>query len=537
MNGSPENIAQNTQTAWIAKLRQNLISPISAIVDLIDLLQDEASNLALDDVVSDLGRISQATTELKAQVDQLLKPGVAVKLTVAGDEGMKRLRHDLRTPMNAIKGYSEMLLEDLDELGAVHLEADLLALLEHTNALLQHIDKLAAVSHDLTSKDLQGPGTTPETAAMFANLIQSMQPVVPVTDTAAPTGTILVVDDIEANRSLLARRLERDGHQILTAEGGYSALEMMSQHSFDLVLLDLMMPDINGYEVLIKMKEADALRDIPIIMISALDEIESVARCIQAGAEDYLPKPFDPILLQARINAVLEKNRWRERERQYLDQMEAEKQKYKDLLHSILPQQIVTRLNNGETTIADRHSDVTILFSDIVGFTEMSAKLSPAQLVRSLNGIFSGFDEAAMELGVEKIKTIGDAYMVAAGVPEGRSDHAEVIVEMALRMLSQVEALNLEMEHPMHIRIGVHSGPVSAGIIGSHRFLYDVWGDTVNFASRLEATGAPGRVQVSEATARRVEHRFDVSEPIDTKIKGKGQVRTYYDTQRKTPAG
>lgn len=537
MNDGPENKAQAAQAVWLANLRQNLISPVSAIVGLIELLQNEASNRTLDEAVSDLGRISQATTELKFQVNQLLNPNMVVKLTVTGDEGVKRLRHDLRTPMNAIKGYSEMLLEDLDDLNAGHLEADLLRLLEHTDALLQQIDKLAVLSGNLSGDDLKASGTPPETAAMFENLVQSMQSVTPITDISTLTGNILVVDDIEANRDLLARRLKRDGHQVLTAEGGYSALKMMSQHSFNLVLLDLMMPDINGFDVLIKMKEEDGLRDIPVIMISALDEIESVARCIEAGAEDYLPKPFDPILLQARINAALEKNRWRERERQYLEQIEAEKRKYKDLLHRILPQQIVTRLNDGETTIADRHTDVTVLFSDIVGFTDISAKQSPAHVVHALNSIFSGFDETAMELGVEKIKTIGDAYMAAAGVPDGRSDHAEVIVEMALRMLSQVEALNLEMEYPMNIRIGVHSGPVVAGIIGSHRFIYDVWGDTVNFASRLETTSAPGRVQVSEVTARRVEHRFDVSEPIDTRIKGKGQVKTYYITQRKTSVG
>jgi len=537
VNDDPENKTQNAQAMWLANLRQNLISPVSAIVDLNELLQNESGNLTLDEVASDLGRISQATTELNTQVDQLLNPDMAVKLTATGDKGVKRLRHDLRTPMNAIKGYSEMLLEDLDHQNARHLEADLLGLLEHTDALLQFIDKLADFSDDLSGDGLKAPGTSLETAAMFANLVQSMKPVAPITDSAALNGNILVVDDIEANRDLLARRLERDGHQVLIAEGGYSALKMMSRHSFDLVLLDLMMPDINGFDVLTRMKEQNVLRDIPVIMISALDEIESVARCIEAGAEDYLPKPFNPILLQARINAALEKKRWRERERQYLDQMEAEKRKYKDLLHSILPQQIVTRLNDGETTIADRHTDVTVLFSDIVGFTEMSAKLSPAHVVRSLNSIFSGFDETAMELGVEKIKTIGDAYMVAAGVPEGRSDHAEVIVEMALRMLSQVEELNHEMEYPMHIRIGIHSGPVVAGIIGSHRFLYDVWGDTVNFASRLEATSTPGRIQVSEATAGQVEHRFDVSDPIDTRIKGKGHVRTYYVTQRKTSVG
>ncbi|WP_420586112.1 adenylate/guanylate cyclase domain-containing protein [Ruegeria sp.] len=532
MNGSPENEAQNTQAVWLANLRQNLISPVSAIVGFCELLQSESRRLNLDEAVSDLDRISQATTELKALVDQLLHPEMATKLTVSGDEGVKRLRHDLRTPMNAIKGYSEMMLEDLPDLDAEHLEPDLLGLLDHTETLLQRIGTLSGLSGDA----LNVSEPPHETAAMFANLARSMQPLTSIADTSGSTGDILVVDDAEANRDLLARRLKLDGHRVWTADGGYSALEKMSCQPFDLVLLDLMMPNINGFEVLVRLKQDDSLHDIPVIMISALDEIESVARCIEAGAEDYLPKPFNPILLKARISAALEKNRWRKRERQYLEMMEAEKQKYKDLLLSILPQQIVTRLNDGEATIADRHNDVTVLFSDIVGFTEMSARLAPAQVVSYLNRIFSGFDKMATELGVEKIKTIGDAYMVAAGVPDGREDHAEVIVEMALRMLDQVEALNFEMDHPMHIRVGVHTGPVVAGIIGSHRFLYDVWGDTVNFASRLESSGTPGRVQISEATARRVEHRFDISESVETRVKGKGQVSTYYVTRRKTAA-
>lgn len=532
MKSGPETDAQRAQALWLANLRQNLISPVSAIVGLCELLLSEAKRQKLNDVGSDLDRVSQAATELNGLVDQLLHPDMAARLIASDDEGVARLRHDLRTPMNAIKGYCEMLLEDLEDLQAKHLEPDLLGLLEHTDTLLQQIDKLAGLSGDA----LDISDTSQETAAMFANLAKSLQPLAPMTDTAALTGDILVVDDIEANRDLLARRLKRDGYRVWTADGGYSALEMIARQSFDLVMLDLMMPDLNGFEVLARLKKDGSLRDTPVIMISALDEIESVARCIEAGAEDYLPKPFNPTLLQARISAALEKNNWRERERRYLEMMEAEKQKYKDLLISILPQQIVTRLNDGEATIADRHNDVTVLFSDIVGFTKMSAKLPPAHVVDYLNRVFTGFDKTAKELGVEKIKTIGDAYMVAAGVPEDREDHAEVIVEMALKMLEQVEALNHETDHPMHIRVGVHSGPVVAGIIGSHRFLYDVWGDTVNFASRLEATGTPGRVQVSEITARKIAHRFDVSEPVDTRVKGKGQVRTYYVTQRKPAA-
>ncbi|WP_029621832.1 adenylate/guanylate cyclase domain-containing protein [Ruegeria conchae] len=534
MSSAPNTQPEQAQAMWLANLRQNLISPVSAVVGLCEFLESEAERLTLKEAASDLNRISQAATELSVFVDQLLHPRMALKLTVSGDEGVKRLRHDLRTPMNAIKGYSEMLLEDLEDLNAGHLELDLRGLLKHTDSLLQEIDVLASLSDNQSGDGFKIPEASQDAAEMFANLAQSIRSIDPVAETASLTGTILVVDDVEANRTLLARRLERDGHQVWTADGGYSALEKLSQHAFDLVLLDLMMPDLNGYDVLKRLKENDDWRDIPVIMISAFDEIESVARCVEIGAEDYLPKPFNPILLQARINAALEKGQWRERERLYLFQMEAEKQKYKDLLHSILPQKIVTRLNDGEATIADRHDDVTVLFSDMVGFTEMSAKLSPAQVVDYLNRVFSGFDKAASELGVEKIKTIGDAYMAAAGVPDHRNDHAEVMVELACRMLSQVEALNHELDYPMHLRIGVHSGPVVAGIIGSHRFLYDVWGDTVNFASRLETTGAPGRIQVSEETARRVTHCFDLTDPMDVRIKGKGQAKTYFITGRKS---
>ncbi|WP_214648668.1 adenylate/guanylate cyclase domain-containing protein [Ruegeria lacuscaerulensis] len=537
MTDLPETKAQQAQALWLANLRQTLISPVSVIVGLCDILENEARQMVPEDAVSDLSRISRAATELNAFVDQLLRPEMAIKLTISGDEGIKRLRHDLRTPMNAIKGYSEMLLEDLEALNAGQLKPDILGLLQHTEALLQHIDRLSALSDHQPNGGFGLPEASDDAAEMFTKLTQSMQSTQQIADTAGLIGRILVVDDLEANRNLLARRLERDGHEVKTADGGRTALKMMAQHAFDLVLLDLMMPDIDGFNVLARLKDDDAYRDIPVIMISALDQLESVARCIEAGAEDYLPKPFNPVLLKARISAALEKRRWRDREREYLRQVESEKQKYMELLHSILPQKIVARMNDGETMIADRHSEATVLFSDFVGFTELSSKLPPAHVVHNLNRVFSDFDEIASELGVEKIKTIGDAYMAAAGVPDHRGDHAEAVVEMALRMLAVVEFLNHELDHPMDVRIGIHSGPVVAGIIGSHRFLYDVWGDTVNMASRMESTGAPNRVQVSETTAKQIEHRFDLSEPADIRVKGKGQVRTFFVMRRKPAAG
>ena len=187
------------------------------------------------------------------------------------------------------------------------------------------------------------------------------------------------------------------------------------------------MPDLNGFEILQRLKADEHLHDIPVIMVSGLQETDSVIRCIEAGAEDYLPKPFNPVLLRARISACLERKRWRDRERRYVERIELEKAKHEALLRNILPGEIVTRLNDGEVVIADRVEEATILFADLVGFSAIAARLPPARLVARLNGIFSEFDALCRRWQIEKIKTIGDAYMAAAGLPQPRADHAKVI--------------------------------------------------------------------------------------------------------------
>ena len=160
-----------------------------------------------------------------------------------------------------------------------------------------------------------------------------------------------------------------------------------------MILLDLLMPDLNGFQVLERLKADERLHDIPVIMISGLQERDSVIRCIEAGAEDYLSKPFNPVLLRARISACLERKRWRDRERRYLERIELEKAKHEALLRNILPGEIVTRLSGGEVVIADRVEEATILFADLVGFTAAASRVTPAILVSNLNRIFSAFDD------------------------------------------------------------------------------------------------------------------------------------------------
>ena len=232
------------------------------------------------------------------------------------------------------------------------------------------------------------------------------------------------------------------------AEDGLQALELMRSEPFDLVLLDIMMPLMNGYQVLENLKADENLRHIPVIMISAVDDIDSIVRCIELGAEDYLSKPFNPVLLKARISACLEKKRLRDKEQTYLRELAEEKEKSERLLLNILPAPIAQRLKQGEITIGDSFPDVTVMFADLVGFTKLSTHLSPAQLVELLNEIFSAFDELADRYGLEKIKTIGDAYMVVGGLPRPSDNHAEAIAEMAIEIQATIANIRAKGDRP-----------------------------------------------------------------------------------------
>ena len=317
-----------------------------------------------------------------------------------------------------------------------------------------------------------------------------------------------------------------------TATNGATALELVVGEKFDLILLDLIMPEMSGFEVLRRLKASEHTSHIPVIVISALDELDSVVRCIEAGAEDYLTKPFNPILLRARIGASLERKRLRDREQKFIADLEQEKTRSETLLLNILPRSIVSRMRDGEMVIADRIAEATILFCDLVGFTTLSQDLTADRTIDFLGRIFSAFDRLAAELGVEKIKTIGDAYMVAAGIPEAQPDHADRIAALAPRMLDALTVIADATALKLQARIGIHTGPITAGVIGTHKFVYDVWGDTVNTASRMESHSLPGRIQLSAATRAALGDRFKLERRGVIEVKGKGMMETYFLSDR-----
>ena len=209
------------------------------------------------------------------------------------------------------------------------------------------------------------------------------------------------------------------------------------------------------------------------------------------------------------------------------DEADRERERAEQLLLNILPVTVAQRLRRGEGLIADHYTEATVLFADIVDFTRLSANIAPEAVVSYLNVIFSEFDQLAHDLGLEKIKTIGDAYMVVGGVPTPRLDHTEAVVEMALAMLEVCSRLSRGAEMPFTMRIGINTGPVVAGVIGIKKFIYDLWGDTVNLASRMESHGVTGEIQVTDTVYQRMRQKFLFEARGNVDIKGRGQQQTY----------
>ena len=509
----------------LANLRHSLRTPLNQILGYSEMLQEEAAEFGCVLELLDLQKVHAAGQQLLALINESLTPA----RVRGGRLDMGEFRRDARTLLNLIVGYSGICGENLvdprhrqvsDDLGKIETAAgNLLGLLDASPVL-----------KTLTQEGL---------ATSFMRLAPAARPSSPRisgldAESQGLVGTLLVVDDDAMNRDLLLRRLERQGHKVLVAENGRRALERLETAKVDLILLDILMPELDGLQTLEQLKANETQRHTPVIMLSALDEIDRVVRCIEVGADDYLSKPYNPVLLKARINACLEKKRLRDQEQAYLEQLQSEREKSERLLLNILPESIAARLKDGATVIADNFANVTVLFADLVDFTRLASRIPASEVVRLLNEVFSQFDWLAELHGLEKIKTIGDAYMVVGGLPNPRPDHAIAAAEMALdmqRVIGRVDSLG---GIRLNLRIGLSSGPVVAGIIGSKKFTYDLWGDTVNIASRMESQGELGSIQVSQSTCDLLRETYVLRERGSIEVKGKGEMTTHFLVARKS---
>jgi class 3 adenylate cyclase/CheY-like chemotaxis protein len=335
---------------------------------------------------------------------------------------------------------------------------------------------------------------------------------------------ILVVDDDDNNRFTLVQRLKREGYEtVTTANDGQEALALLSRSPFDLVLLDVMMPRLDGIAVLSAMKVDPVLKHIPVIMISAVSDLDRVVRCIELGAEDYLPKPFNKVLLRARVGACLEKKWLRDQERAYSTQIEQQRGHLSNLLHAILPAPAVAELEETGRVEPRRYPDVAVLFCDIVGFTTYCDEHPPENVIQHLQHLGDAFESLTASHGLEKIKTVGDAFLATGNllVP-----HPDAVMSALACAFGMIEAARLGPAR-WELRCGLHIGPVVAGVVGRSKFSFDLWGDTVNVAARLVTVGDMGCVHLSEPAWSRVGGRYD-AEPLGmVALRGKGVASIY----------
>ncbi len=458
-----------------------LDSRIDALTLSLDVIA-ESGQVDQGFMADDLNRIRAAADDLRVRVADL---GVD-----AGQRDWSRVRHDLRTPLNHILGYGEMLQQDASEAGLAETALRIGEVVSTGRDILKRTD-------DIINTVLRVATPTQE-VRRYANL-------------EGPSGRILVVDDDPGNRDLLQRRLKRRGHTVRAVASGVEALQALEDASWDVMLLDLVMPGMDGVAVLSRLREDHRWRTLPVVMLSGMNELGAVVRCIELGADDYMTKPYEPVLLNARINACLEKKRLRDREQHLLEVM--------------FPVPVVQELLATGRVKPRRFDDVAVLFGDLVGFTAYGDKRQPEEVIATLQDLVVEWERSTRAHGLQKVKTIGDSIMVVGNMHQPHVNAVLACAQVGMAFIRSAEVSG----RGLGVRIGIHTGPVVAGVLGEERYQYDLWGDTVNTASRVESHGIPGSVVLSSAAWSRISAIPGVaSKSIGAvRMKGKGGVELF----------
>jgi len=503
-------------------------------------------------------------------------------------EEARELRHELRTPVNHLIGYAELLLEEkgLPAASAAQLESirsvarQVLELVPGlidagvpseaaARKLRQHADALKISTAALRAAaglpiaDVEHLSAAAVRLGELARKLGSGAILTPA-NTGTPAApregrleTILVVDDDEANREVLGRRLQRLGYGVVDARDGVEALQRMAAGGIDLVLLDVMMPRLDGFAVLAQHRDDPAIRDIPVIMISALDDMASVVRCIEAGAEDYLTKPFDPVLLKARVGACLEKKCLRDNERALLERVEAQADELKSwnrdleqrvaeqvqqverlsLMRRFLPPQLADAITSGGGELLKSHRrEVTVLFCDLRGFTPFAERSEPEDVMTVLADLHTAVGPLVFEHGGTLAQFLGDGMLVIFNDPVPCDEPARRAVALALGMRDRTESLAAEWRrrgHDLRIGVGVAAGYATCGQVGFEgRYEYAAIGTVTNLAARLCSEAKGGQVLISQRVHTMLDGAAQVEHVGDLEFKGIAKPIPTYAVQR-----
>lgn len=528
-------LTSREKKALLENLRSDFSTPLDVIVGYSEILGEELANsqaMGSEKSRADIKKVLEGGKTILKHVDEAFDLASLSTKQVDFDlsKFLSNLRHTLLTPLNSIIGYSELLFEEgFADIYGEQLTHDLQKIYEAAKVFIGYINKISVFA----KTQFEGGDLLQHFKSLSTVIRQVLTSIPPLEQKfelqPSKQGTVLIVDDNKMELDLLMRRVEYYGYTAIPCDTGNKAIDMLKAGHYDLVLLQIIMAEVNGFEVLKQIKRNEAFRHLPIIVISPLKELDAVVRCFELGADDYLPKPFHSVIFKARVNDCIEKKKLLDRESEYFNKLKLEKEKSEKLLLNILPDAIVERLKKGEEFIADK-ADASILFADIVNFSGLAERLNAQELIELLNKVFSIIDRLIDKYEVEKIKTVGDNYMAVAGVPTANKQHAEAVAHVALEILDAIEKLNREQNYSLKLRIGINSGSVVAGIIGKKKFIYDLWGKTVNLASRMESQGVGNKIQVTEMTYQLLKNKFNFRKRGTIQVRGVGEIVTYFLT-------
>jgi class 3 adenylate cyclase len=324
--------------------------------------------------------------------------------------------------------------------------------------------------------------------------------------------TVLVVDDATENIDVIVGLL-KEQYRVKAAVNGMKALKIVESKPPDLILLDIMMPEMDGHEVIRRLKANPDTKDIPVIFLTGKTEATDETKGFELGAVDYISKPFNPSVVKARVDTQME--------------LVSHRKETERLLNNILPEKVIADLKESGASKPELFPNVTVLFSDFIDFTRLSAETDPETLISELSDIFTAFDEIIERNGCERIKTIGDAYLAVCGMPRPDQEHAAKMIRAGLEMTDYLKRRLDSSEIQWRSRVGIHSGPVVGGIVGVKKYLYDIFGDTVNTASRVETASEPMRVTLTRTTRDLAGDRFEFTSRGLVELKGKGAVELF----------
>jgi adenylate cyclase len=468
------------------------------------------------------------------------------------EPSLATVRHTLRTPLNHIIGYSEMLIEEAGERGLEAFSADLQKIHTAGKQLLSCINEFL----DPAMMERASAGHVSKTltsAGLFREAERDIRPLAADhgTDSKTASGRILVVDDNENNRDMLFRRLKNEGYDVSTVENGQHALAWLKRQPVDLILLDVMMPEMDGYEVLSQLKNDVTWRDIPVIMISALDEIESVVRCIERGAEDYLPKPFNPVLLRARIGACLEKKRLRDLEVQHARELAEWNKTLEDRVQEQVTQlerlgrlkrffspQLAALIVSGdaEDPLKTHRRELTVVFLDLRGFTAFAETAEPEEVMDVLHEYHAAMGKLILEYEGTLEHFAGDGMMIFFNDPAPVSDPAERAIRMTLAMRERVKELTVKwhkLSYELDFGVGIAQGYATIGAIGFEgRWEYGAIGNVPNLAARLCGEAKPGQILVPQRLLGSFEETVEAEPVGELSLKGFHRTITAYNVLR-----